>query len=62
MQALYLMMIRSDHYTQFNHNKFKLVAILQNDYHKQIIIEALKHSVDRSQVSIQQRSVLQGRK
>lgn len=46
-------MIRFDHYPQFvtitNHN---WLHILKNDYHKDIIIEALKKRVDNQQVSI----------
>jgi REP element-mobilizing transposase RayT len=47
------MMIRFDHYTQFvTITNLNWLPALQNKYHKQIIIEALKHRVDRKQVSI----------
>jgi REP element-mobilizing transposase RayT len=46
-------MIRFDHYTQFvTITNLNWLPILQNDYHKQIIIEALKHRVDKNHVRI----------
>jgi REP element-mobilizing transposase RayT len=46
-------MIRFDHYTQFlTITNLNWLPVLQNDYHKQIVIEALKRRIDQNQVSI----------
>ena len=46
-------MIRFDHYTQFvTITNLNWLPLLQNDYHKQIIIEALQNRVVKKQVSI----------
>ena len=46
-------MYRFQHHAQFftatNLNWFH---VLQNDYHKQILLEALKHRVDKNEVTI----------
>jgi REP element-mobilizing transposase RayT len=46
-------MILFDHHTQFTTiTNLNWLPILQNDYHKQIVLEALKTRVDRNQVTI----------
>ena len=46
-------MIRFHHNTEFiTVTNLNWLPVLQNDYHKQILIEALKHRVDLKQVSI----------
>ena len=46
-------MIRFDHHTQFiTVTNLNWLLVLQNDYHKQILLEALKRRVDLKQVSI----------
>lgn len=46
-------MIRFDHHTQFiTVTNLNWLPVLQNDYHKQILIEALKHRVDLMQLTI----------
>ncbi len=46
-------MIRFDNHTQFiTVTNLNWLPVLQNDYHKQILIEALKHRVSLQQVSI----------
>ena len=46
-------MILFDHHTQFiTITNLNWLPVLQNDYHKQIIIEALQHRVNLNQVSI----------
>jgi putative transposase len=46
-------MIRFDHHPQFiTVTNLNWLPVLQNDYHKQILIEALKHRVKLQQVSI----------
>jgi len=46
-------MIRFDHYTQFvTITNLNWLPVLENDLHKQILIEALKHRVDQQQVTI----------
>ena len=46
-------MIRFDHYTQFiTVTNLNWLPVLQNDYHKQILIEAFQHRVVLKQVSI----------
>ena len=46
-------MIRFDHYTQFiTVTNLNWLHLLANDYHKQIIIEALKRRVELEQVTI----------
>ena len=46
-------MIRFDHHTQFiTVTNLNWLPVLQNDYHKQILIEALKHRVAVQQVNI----------
>ena len=46
-------MIRFDHHAQFiTVTNLNWLPVLQNDYHKQILIEALKHRVSKQEVSI----------
>ena len=46
-------MILFDHHTQFiTITNLNWLPVLQNDHHKQILLEALKHRVDLKQVSI----------
>ena len=46
-------MIRFDHHTQFiTVTNLNWLPVLQNDHHKQVLIEALKHRVTLQQVSI----------
>jgi putative transposase len=46
-------MYRFQHYAQFfTATNLNWLHILQNDYHKQILVEALKHRVDKNEVTI----------
>ena len=46
-------MIAFNHHTQFiTITNLNWLPVLQNDYHKQILLEALKHRVELKQVSI----------
>ena len=46
-------MYRFQHHAQFfTAANLKGLHVLQNDYHKQILLEALKHRVDKNEVTI----------
>ncbi len=46
-------MYRFQHHAQFfTGTNLNWLHVLQNDYHKQILLEALKHRVDKNEVTI----------
>ena len=46
-------MYRFQHHAQFfTATNLNWIHVLQNDYHKQILLEALKHRVDKNEVTI----------